>query len=270
MYRKLFSCALLWAITLSIGSRAMDIASPDHESIRSLYNELLPPDAEKVGEYEGSQLAEALIAFSEEEQRDVAIVSVVDMLQRFKTRLKQVHTLTVRYPCLKNDLAIAALLGFKPQSAIQCRDIDYDALQNDINAIEGLKSFYEYDQRLDAHDNYLDKIKYAATVFFSAKYFLYDFTITNVNVLKKLRSDDQQDNRILSGRCYGYDRMNSSLFCTAEGIGKVQTKENFFGGEMVFWLAYKGGEKAAEIKLQGYEILLKLAHMNWDYLDKNM
>jgi hypothetical protein len=243
----------------------MESPPTDNDKIIALYNKNLPPYAIKVDGDKGKELAEALIAFTEEDDRAIAITRVEEMLQNFAERFVSVYGMVKQFPCLENDIALAALLGFKPKSSVNCQKVDHEALELAIKSIAGLDGYFPYDRNFNAIDNLWDKINFWLTVRVAQPYYEHEFMIANTDWINNLEVADVGNFAAL-GRSYGYDKVNSAKFAHSLSTGFVATKKIFFQTPAVFWNGYQDGEQAAFTKLLGYEILLDLARLKWDDL----
>lgn len=244
---------------ISLSSIGMEQPKDTRAKIIDQYNKLLPAHEVPLmlDAPEADYIVESLVAFTEEKNINIGLEKVLSLLITFEHRFLAMRELINKFPCLKNEIAIAALLGFKPQSTINCLDIDYEALKIEANKIQGVNGYFNFEKELEKRDDFWEKIKFGALVYITMTCFAYDFTISNA-VYK-------WDIHTPAGLLFGYDKTNTSLFESGQRNGAIRCEEHYFGAEnQIFWLTHVGGEEDAKKKIKGYEILLRLAHLKWD------
>lgn len=256
---------VIFSASLSFAAEFDDI----HKSIIESYNHALPPNADGIAieSVEANKLVHDLLLFTENNDRTVAGATIENILNVFSQRFPRVFALAIQFPCLQNDLAMAAMLGFKPRSEVQCQDVDYDALKNGIDSISGLTGYYPFELERDAKDGFFAKLQFSYLVYFSMTSYLYDFNVDNHEWIAQISANDSGAYFERAGQIFGYDQVNTRLFHSGVQNGSIVASTAHFGTDKLFWISFEGGKEAGNAKMRGYEILLTLARLNWDYVD---
>lgn len=224
------------------------------------------------------QIARDLMDFTEATDDEQAALRAIEYLDLIETRFEQVFSLIERFSCLKNDEAIAALLGFKPMSSVMCERSSEDKalkelvgrlhmwriagvkngnhmLPATVSKIAAINGYFDFDRKIGKLSGQEKKTFQNRFGFTSA---VEDFAIENHWM-------PQHESR---GTQFGYDRLNSALF-NRSGLTRVEIpemREAIFGSEPISWLVYEGGQESAAKKIRGYKLLLRLARLKFNAL----
>lgn len=263
---------IVFVFLMTVTASGFGIASPQ-DSVISVLKMILPAKTKPpagLSENKLSWMARALMDFTENADDENAAGEAISLLRTLQERFVQVFNLAERYPCLKTDVALSALLGFKASSVVECdrSDKKNEMLRRDVSEIAGLEGFYNFEQQIAKIQDPLEREKISKIYMNSSEF--HNFMISNPALVSAIREKNTGDSGVgLTGLELGYDKKNAELFGKGQRIPMIaEMKESVFpsSGENLLWIVHQGAEENAAKKMQGYKILLNLARLKFKEL----